>query len=82
MSGLKNTAKRLVNVSLGKGYKTNKERRMEKAAKQQAALDKVYQGAEMPDEEMIRRNERRKAAARRGSRQRNVLTDEDMLGGM
>ena len=80
MGGLKNTGKRLVNFSLGKGYKTNKERRMEREAKSQKALDKIYAGAEMPDEELIRRNERRKAAARRGSRQRNVLTDEDMLG--
>jgi len=82
MSGLKNTGKRLVNMSIGRGYKTNKERRMEKKADKQAGLDKIYQGAEMPDEEVIRRNARRKAAARRGSRQRNVLTDEDVLGGM
>ncbi len=80
MSGLKNTGKRLWNFSTGKGYKTNKERREERKAKAQKALDKVYAGAEMPDEEVIRRNERRKAAARRGSRQRNVMTDEDMLG--
>ena len=80
MSGLKNTVKRLANFSMGKGYKTSAERRQEREAKHQAALDKVYAGAEMPDEESIRRNERRKAAARRGSRQRNVLTDEDQLG--
>lgn len=81
MSGLKNTGKRLFNFSIGKGYKTGKERRMEREAKTQKALDKIYVGAEMPDEELIRRNERRKAAARRGSRQRNVLTDDgDMLG--
>ncbi|KPK74227.1 MAG: hypothetical protein AMJ84_00115 [Acidithiobacillales bacterium SM23_46] len=77
MSGLKNTGKRLVNFSLGKGYKTNKERRMEKEAKQQAALDKIYQSAEMPDDEYIRRNERRKAAKRRGSRTSNILTEAD-----
>jgi hypothetical protein len=77
MSGLKNTGKRLFNFATGKGYKTNKERRMEKEAKVQARKDAVYSGAEMPDDELIRRNERRKAAARRGSRQKNVLTDDD-----
>lgn len=80
MSGLKNTGKRLWNFSTGKGYKTNKERRMERQAKSQKRLDKIYAEADMPDEEVIRRNERRKAAARRGSRQRNVLTDGDQLG--
>ena len=50
------------------------------AAEKQGQLDAVYAGAQMPDEELIRRNERRKAAKRRGSRQRNVLTDEDSLG--
>ena len=76
MSGMKNTVKRMVNFSLGKGYKTNKERRMEREAKAQKALDKIYAGAEVPDEEFIRRNQRRKAAARRGSRVASILTDE------
>lgn len=80
MSGLKNTGKRLVNASVGRGYKTNRERKAEKAAKKQASLDEIYQGAEMPDEEVIKRNERRKAAARRGSRVSTVLTERDTLG--
>lgn len=80
MSGLKNTTKRLANFSLGKGYMTKDERRAKEAAEKQGQLDAVYAGAQMPDEELIRRNERRKAAKRRGSRQRNVLTDEDSLG--
>lgn len=81
MGGLENTGKRLANFSVGRGYKTNDERKAEKKAKEQAALDSIFAGAEMPDEELIRRNERRKAAGRRGSRQRNVLTsDEDALG--
>jgi hypothetical protein len=80
MSGLKNTGKRLWNFSTGKGYKTSQERNMEKQAKAQKRLDNIYSNADMPDEEVIRRNERRKAAARRGSRQRNVLTDGDQLG--
>ncbi len=54
---------------------------MSSEQKRQMKLDKMYAGAAMPDEEIIRRNERRKAAARRGSRQRNVLTDDmDQLG--
>lgn len=80
MSGLKNTIRRLGNASLGKGYMTSGERKEKKAAKKQAGLDRIYASAEMPDEEQIRRNELRKAAARRGSRQRNILTDQDTLG--
>jgi hypothetical protein len=60
---------------------TPKERQAKREQKEQARLDQIYAGAEMPDEELIRRNERRKAALRRGSRQRNVLTDDvDTLG--
>lgn len=81
MSGLKNTGKRLINLTQGQGYMTDKERKTKKQAKKQAKLDKVFASADIPDEEAIRRNERRKAAMRRGSRQRNVLTDdEDQLG--
>lgn len=80
MSGLKNTGKRLWNLGRGKSYKTNKEIRQEKQMKRQQALDKVYQGAEMPDPEDLRRQERRKAARRRGSRVETILTDEDTLG--
>jgi len=80
MSGLKNTVKRLVNVSTGRGYKTNRERRAEKENKRQAAVDAVYSSALLPDEEEVRRNERRKQAKRRGSRASTVLTDQDTLG--
>jgi hypothetical protein len=80
MSGLENTVKRLANASMGKGYMTKDEKRAKDAAKEQARLDAIYAGAEMPDSEAIRRNERRKAAKRRGSRQRNVMTDTDTLG--
>jgi len=80
MSGLKNTGKRFINASIGKGYATNKERRAKKVAKHQAGLDAMFAGAELPDEELIKRNERRKAAKRRGSRVSTVLTDEDQLG--
>ncbi len=80
MSGLTNTRKRLVNIHLGRGFKTNAERRKEKADKKQAALDSVYANALIPDEEEVRRNERRKAAKRRGSRASTQLTDQDTLG--
>lgn len=80
MSGLTNTSRRLENFSRGQGYKTDNERKAEKARKKQAPIDKLYAGAQIPDEELIRRNERRKAASRRGSRIATVLTDEDTLG--
>lgn len=78
MSGLKNTGQKFINASTGKGFKTNEQLRRKKRI---AERDARYATADMPDDEMIRRNERRKAAMRRGSRTRNVLTsDEDMLG--
>ena len=84
MSGLKNTVRRMANASRGLGYKTSGEKKRSDAAKHEAAeqarLDEIYSGAQMPDEELIRRNERRKAAKRRGSRISTVLTDEDQLG--
>ena len=80
MSGLKNTVKRLASASIGRGYSTGREKRAKAAAKKQADLDKVYAGAQLPDEEEIARNERRKAAKRRGSRVSTILTDEDTLG--
>lgn len=80
MSGLKNTGKRLWNMGIGKGYKTNKEIRQEKEAKIQAGKDKLFASAEIPDDEAIKRNERRKAAMRAGSRANTVLTEEDRLG--
>ncbi len=76
MSGLKNTIKRMHNFGIGKGYMTGEERRAEKAAKKQAALDEVFASARLPDEEEIKRTERRKAAKRRGSRIATVLTDQ------
>ena len=83
MSGLKNTVKRLFYSSPAggfKGYSTGRERRQKKAAQRQSALDKIYQGAQIPDEEEIAREERRKAARRRGSRADTILTDQETLG--
>ena len=80
MSGLKNTAKRLFNMSTLRGYQTNSEIRQKKAAKVQGAKDKMFASADIPDTEEIKRNERRKAAKRGGSRANTVLTSGDRLG--
>lgn len=80
MSGLKNTFRRAANASIGRGYMTSGERKRKAAAKVQAGKDKMFSEALMPDEELIKRNERRKAATRRGSRVSTILTDEDTLG--
>jgi hypothetical protein len=80
MSGLKSTVQRFVNASVGKGFKSNKERRMEREAKHQSALDRLYSAAHMPDEQELRREEGRKAARRRGSRASTILTDRETLG--
>lgn len=85
MSGLKNTVQKFINASAGRGMKTNEQLRRPKRA---AERDALYASAMIPDEELIRRNEKRKSSARRGSRQRNVMTigsdltgDRDTLGG-
>ena len=75
MSGLKNTAKRLFNFSIGKGYKTRDERRQERIAAEQSRKDKMFRAGQIPDEEEVRRNQRRIAARRRGSRAETILTD-------
>ena len=80
MSGLKHTAQRAKNASMGKGYKTSKERRQQKKGKKQKKMNKKFENAVMPDEQEIRRNERRKAAARVGSRASTVMTDQETLG--
>lgn len=79
MSGLKNTVKRAWNAGMEwEGYKTNKEIRQEKKMKAQSALNKIYQGATMPDAEDEQRKARKKAAGRKGSRVSTVLTNETL----
>lgn len=80
MSGLKNTVRRLGNASMGRGYKTSGEAKREVAAKKQNALDLVYSGADVPDDEQLKRVERRKQAKRQGSRANTILTNNDQLG--
>jgi len=80
MSGLKNTQKRLFNFGIGRGYKTNEERREKKRGKITAAKNKMFADSQMPDEEEIRRVERRKSAKRQGSRAQTVMTDRESLG--
>ncbi len=79
MSGLKNTAKRMISFSTGKGYSTKQERAAKAAAQEKGRLDAIYAGADLPDPEEGRRRARRKQAGQRGSRASTVLTDT--LGG-
>ena len=82
MSSIDKNMHRVWNWVGGSGFTTGGEQTQKKHQKRQVRLDKVYASAVLPDDEMVRRNERRKQAGRRGSRQRNVLTeDQDMLGG-
>lgn len=80
MGGLKNTMKRGFNFGLGRGYATNEERREKARGKITAAKNKMFASAELPDEEEIRRVERRKSAKRKGSRAQTVMTDRESLG--
>jgi len=80
MSGLKNTRKRIHNITRGKGFKTDSEVIEEKKAKVQAGKDKLFASADVPDDEAIKRHERRKAAKRAGSRTNTVMTERDTLG--
>lgn len=75
MSGLKNTAKRAVSFAKGKGYTTGAERQAKAEAAEQARLDAIYAGAELPDEEEVGREARRRQARRKGSRASTILTD-------
>ena len=76
MSGLKNTGKRMMSFSKGKGYSTGAERQAKAEAAEKGRLDAIYQGADLPDPEEGRRRARRKQAAKRGSRAQSVLTDQ------
>jgi len=76
MGDLKNTNRRVHNLIIGKGYSTRDERRQKRVAQEQTRKDKMFAGAELPDEEAIRRTERKKAAKRRGSRAETILTDQ------
>lgn len=80
MSGLKNTAGRIWQAGKGQGYKTKHERNLENTAKVTDAKNKMFGEATLPDDEVIKRNERRKSAKRRGSRVNTVLTDRESLG--
>lgn len=75
MSGLKNTFKRGWSMSQGQGWSTSGERAAKRQADEKARLDAIYGSAAMPDEDEIGRRQRRKQAARKGSRAETVLTD-------
>lgn len=80
MGGLANTAKRSFNLGIGRGYKTNEERRQSKRDKITKRKNKMFADSQLPDEEEIRRVERRKSAKRQGSRAQTVMTDRESLG--
>jgi len=81
MSGLKNTVQKFANASKGQGFKTHEQRgRKRREIAADIARDEVYSGAAVPDDELLKRNERRKAAKRQGSRANTVLTNNDQLG--
>ena len=77
MSGLNRARKRIQNWGMGKGFMTGSERRQKKQAKRKREM---FANARVPDEDVLKLNERRKAARRRGSRAETVLTDRDTLG--
>ena len=79
MGGLVDSIRRMANASRGKGYSTSGERKRGRVKRTQDALDKTFASAQMPDEEDIKRKQRRVSAKRRGSRADTVLT-EDTLG--
>ncbi len=64
-------------IDISRGKNTSAALRQRLAA-EQTRLDKIYSSAQFPDEEEIKRNERRKAAKRRGSRADTVLTEETL----
>jgi hypothetical protein len=84
MSGLQNLIQKSSNLTKGRGFKTHDQRKRSKAANQAVAAtdakDLMFQSAQLPDEESIRRMERRKAARRRSARAQTILTDRDTLG--
>ena len=57
-------------------FKTPRDKvRAREADSEQLRKDKMFAAGRMPDEEELRRNQRRIAARRRGSRAETVLTD-------
>ncbi len=76
MSGLKNTGKRIMSFSKGKGYSTGAERQAKADAAEKSRLDAIYGSAQLPDEDEVGRRTRRKQASQRGSRASTVLTDQ------
>ena len=81
MSGLKNTWRRIGGFLTGQGYKTSKEKSAQDAAQRQSERDEMFASAtRIPDDEVLKRNARRKAAKRQGSRANTVLTNSDQLG--
>ncbi len=79
MGGIKKQVQRGVNLLKHGEYKTRDEIKAKEAGKAAVQVerdkDAMFANAQMPDSDTIRRNERRKAARRRGSRVETILTD-------
>ncbi len=73
MGDLKRLVQKSIDVSRGKTDRGKLAARQ--AAKEQARKDKMFAGGRLPDEDELRRNQRRLAASRRGSRAETVLTE-------
>lgn len=74
-------ADKAMNASLGRGWKTTKEIKRRKYEKStEYKRNKMFREAMMPDEEVLRVEERKKAGFRRGSRASTILTDRETLG--
>ena len=73
MGDLKRLVQKSIDVSRGKTDRGKLAARV--AAGEQERKDKMFAAGRMPDEEELRRNQRRLAAKRRGSRADTVLTE-------
>ena len=73
MGDLKRLVQKSIDVSR---FKTPRDKvRAREATAEQLRKDEMFAAGRMPDEEELRRNQRRIAARRRGSRAETVLTD-------
>lgn len=71
MGSLEKFVQKTIDASRGK----HGNRKAKAAAAEQLRKDEMFASGRMPDEEELRRSQRRIAARRRGSRAETVLTD-------
>jgi hypothetical protein len=80
MSGVDKMVRRTVRWFGGHGFMTQGEKKQKDKAQWQDKQNKIFQGVPMPDPEELKREQRKKAAGRKGSRASTVLTNRDTLG--